>query len=271
MIIEMKDLRQRALSAIIAAPVVLLTVYAGGLFYSMVVAVIALVALWEWLRLVDSKAEGDVVFLSYATLLLIMGMGAWQSPIAGALFGVALVTALYFLAVPDYKERARWIVLGLPYIAGFALALLYLRAVPPQTGRMLVYYLLAVVWGTDIGAYAVGRLVGGPKFVPAISPNKTWAGFFGGLALAAICGTGFALIFGARSIGVGFALALMLAVAAQLGDLFESWIKRRADVKQSSDLIPGHGGVLDRIDSLIFAAIVFAVFETLFGVGMEWW
>jgi phosphatidate cytidylyltransferase len=148
--------------------------------------------------------------------------------------------------------------------------MLYLRTTP-QIGMELVLYLLVTVWATDIGAYAVGRLVGGAKFAPTISPNKTWAGVFGGIAAAAIFGTVAAWAFDANSIVTGFVLAIALSVAAQLGDLFESWMKRRADVKHSGNLIPGHGGVLDRIDSLIAAAIVFAFFQALIGVSMEWW
>jgi phosphatidate cytidylyltransferase len=180
------------------------------------------------------------------------------------------VTALYFLAVADYKERTKWIVFGLPYIASFALALLSLRATP-DTGMVLVFYLLAVVWGADIGGYIAGRLIGGPKLAPAISPNKTWAGFFGGIVLATVCGGSVMLAFGARNAWAGLLLAFGLAVVSQLGDLFESWVKRRADVRQSSNLIPGHGGVLDRIDGLIVATLAFAVFQTLFGARMDWW
>jgi phosphatidate cytidylyltransferase len=157
-------------------------------------------------------------------------------------------------------RNAPWIAFGLPYMAGSGLALVYLRTMPDAIlGRAHVYYLLVVVWGTDIGAFLTGRLIGGPKLAPAISPNKTWAGLFGGMALAAGLGYAAAAVCGSGSLGVYTGLAVVLAVVAQLGDLFKSFFKRRAGVKDSGQLIPGHGGVLDRIDGLVFAAMFLAL------------
>ena len=126
---------------------------------------------------------------------------------------------------------------------------------------MLVFFLVMTVWGTDIGAYAAGRMIGGKKLAPAISPGKTWAGVFGGMALGALAGFATASAFGARHLPVYIGVAIVTSLVAQIGDLFESWIKRRVGVKESGDLIPGHGGILDRIDGLIFAAIFLALFE----------
>lgn len=269
MSIDVQDLKTRVLSALIIAPVVLFAVYVGGTTYLLTLTVFAALSLWEWLRLTVPKAEGDVVFLSYAALLLTIAVGAWQTPAIGGLFGLALMTAVYFLALTHYKERTRWIIAGFPYVAGFALAMMYLRT--SLGGLGLVCYLLATVWGTDIGGYVAGRVIGGAKLAPRISPKKTWSGFIGGMALAGVFGFGTACVFGAQRPLIGLVLALILAVFSQIGDLFESWMKRRANVKESSDLIPGHGGVLDRIDGLIFAAIIFSFFQTLIGVTLNWW
>jgi len=178
------------------------------------------------------------------------------------------------LAVSKARRRAGshavWIALGILYMAGFGLAMIFLRETP-GIGTGMVCYLFATVWGTDVGAYAAGRLIGGPKLAPGISPNKTWAGLIGGMALGPAFGYGVAVLFGARQALAGIVLAVLLAFVAQLGDLFESWVKRRAGVKESGHLIPGHGGILDRIDGLIFAAIFFVLFQLMVGQQMNWW
>ena len=157
-----------------------------------------------------------------------------------------------------------WLVFGVVYLAGSGFALVYLRMLP-GTGMGLVWFLLAVVWATDIGAYVAGKRIGGPKLAPVISPNKTWAGLFGGMALAVAFGYGVAAALGARLPQIAALIALPLAVAAQAGDLLKSVLKRRAGVKDSGRLIPGHGGMLDRIDGLVCAAILFALFEAAAG------
>ncbi len=191
----------------------------------------------------------------------------------GWLYALAIV-ALVALGLREWLRMAsgdvKWQLLSLPYLGGFGLAMFYLRGVP-DIGRDMVYYLLAVVWATDIGAYLVGRGIGGPKLAPVISPNKTWAGLFGGMALAAAFGYGVAAGLHARHVGIACGLAVVLAGVAQLGDLFESVFKRRSGVKESGGLIPGHGGVLDRIDGLVFAALFFALFQIALGVRMQWW
>jgi phosphatidate cytidylyltransferase len=134
-----------------------------------------------------------------------------------------------------------------------------------------VFYLLLTVWGADIGAFAAGKLIGGAKLVPSISPSKTWAGLFGGIVLASVMGYFTSLFLGARHPAVALILSAILACVAQLGDLFESYFKRRCGVKESGDLIPGHGGVLDRIDGLVFAAICAFLFQAAIGEKIQWW
>jgi len=139
-----------------------------------------------------------------------------------------------------------------------AVSLLTLRP-DPAFGLAAVLFVLAVVWATDIGAYAAGRTLGGPKLWPAVSPKKTWSGFVGGLIAALIAGIVVALIAGARP-GLTIAiLSVALSLASQAGDLFESALKRRFGVKDASHLIPGHGGLMDRVDGLTFAAPVAAL------------
>ena len=263
------NFHQRVISALLMAPIVLFSVYWGGWLYACVITVIVILGLREWLRLADPLLRRSTYFFALASLLLIMALGAWFSPAFGVMIGTLLVLVLFFLAARDQEARSGWIALGIPYMAGSGLALLYLRGVAGGMG--LVFYLLAVVWGTDIGGYIAGRMIGGPKLVPAISPGKTWAGLFGGMALAALCGYGVSAAFGAQRPAVALGLALILSVVSQLGDLFESYAKRRSGVKESGSLIPGHGGILDRIDGLVFAAVFFVFFQTATGTLLQWW
>ncbi len=151
-----------------------------------------------------------------------------------------------------------WLVAGFAYALLPAIALLWLRDRAPQ-GLEMVFWVFIVTWTTDIGAYFAGRAIGGPKLAPTISPNKTWAGLIGGMVSAALAGWAWteyvmlptALIW----------LAPAFAAAAQGGDLFESWLKRRAGAKDSGSLLPGHGGLLDRLDGLVVVAVLTAVFQ----------
>jgi phosphatidate cytidylyltransferase len=171
------------------------------------------------------------------------------------------------------KQHYYWKLAGLAYIAVPCASLIWLREVNfiarPGAGGWLVLYALLVVAATDIGAYFAGRRIGGPKLAPVISPNKTWAGLGGGALAAGIIGgvcTAFTP-FPASFLGcVG--LAAFLAVISQLGDLFESWLKRRVGVKDSGTLIPGHGGLLDRIDGYMFALPVMAWLVWLSGMAV---
>ena len=151
-----------------------------------------------------------------------------------------------------------WIGLGAAYLALPALALIWLRGLP-QLGLQIVVWLLVVVWTTDILAYLVGRNVGGPRLAPSISPGKTWSGLCGGVLAAALAGAVTAWAIGSERLLHAAGLGGLLAIVSQIGDLIESALKRRAGVKDSGTLIPGHGGVLDRLDGLILAAPVLAL------------
>jgi len=174
--------------------------------------------------------------------------------------GLVMLAALQMIREWDsitLNENIVWRLFGLAYVAIPCAALVWLRSVPE--GAAVVLSLLLAVWATDIGAYFAGRMLGGPKLAPAISPNKTWAGLGGGMLAAAIV-MAICVSFSPYPTGVGSAVVVgfFVAILGQAGDLFESWIKRRAGVKDSGNLIPGHGGLLDRIDGLILTTPVFA-------------
>jgi len=151
---------------------------------------------------------------------------------------------------------AAWYLSGFVYALVSALSLLWVRD-RADSGIALVLWVFILVWSVDIGAYFAGRAIGGPKLAPAISPNKTWAGFYGGVVVATLLAGAWALFAGLAPILL--LLAPLFAVASQGGDLFESWMKRRAGIKDSGRWLPGHGGVFDRLDGLLPVAILTAL------------
>jgi phosphatidate cytidylyltransferase len=167
-------------------------------------------------------------------------------------------------------SRLRTAALGMAYFAPACLALVWLRA-DTVTGRGNVLFLVLVVWASDIGAYLSGRLFGGPKLAPRISPGKTWSGALGGLASVVLVGLIAAQIVPGGSLWRAGLVAACLGVAAQSGDLLESALKRRAGVKDSGRLMPGHGGLLDRLDGMLFAAPLAAVLALTAGEGVLLW
>lgn len=246
-----EELRLRILSGIVMAAVVLVVTYTGGLAFRLFAAAVGLLIFWEWARMTKIAADG--------LLGLALGWGAVALVAVGIVFQLhgftpmALV-GLVVLAVAlwGYGRARLWLASGIAYAGFSAIALSAVRE-DPTRGLLAMLFVFAVVWGTDILAYFVGRALKGPKLAPAISPGKTWSGAIGGAVSAVVFGLLVASLGGARA-GVALALlALALSVASQIGDLFESYVKRRTGVKDSSQLIPGHGGVMDRVDGLVVA------------------
>lgn len=197
-----------------------------------------------------------------ALLLGDLWLGSWWYLVL-LLVGAALVlrefVRLVWAITSEPAVRALWVGFGIIYVALAINGLWQVRALPGN-GLLMAAWLFLVVWATDTGAYIVGRTIGGPKIAPAISPSKTWAGFLGGCIFAAL------VMVGMSSLNLGALdghwlkmalLAVPLVILAQAGDFFESWMKRRAGVKDSGTLIPGHGGLFDRVDGLLPVAIVF--------------
>lgn len=162
-------------------------------------------------------------------------------------------------------------VAGFLYVAIASASLLWLRT-DPLVGRANVLIVLLLVWASDVGAYATGRAIGGPRLAPQISPSKTVAGAVGGLIAAVVVGLGTAQVLSPPlHLPRAALLAAALGVVAQAGDLFESWVKRRLGVKDSGTLIPGHGGLFDRLDALLAAAPAAALLALLARHGVAWW
>ena len=181
----------------------------------------------------------------------------------GGMFFIAIVMLAALQMIREWdtltmNENIFWRLAGLAYVAIPCASIVWLRGL--SEGSWLVLALLLTVWATDIGAYFAGRYIGGAKLAPTISPNKTWSGLGGGMfAAACIMAACTTVSSYPATFGGALFLGLIIAIISQAGDLFESWLKRRAGVKDSGNLIPGHGGLLDRVDGLILPAPLFAL------------
>ncbi|WP_240757084.1 phosphatidate cytidylyltransferase [Roseicella aquatilis] len=269
------DLRKRVLSAALLIPAAVLCIWLGAEAWAALMAAAVALLAWEWVRLCGFSTRHwpglavPVLVLAAGTLAV---EAIWGAALAVLLLGFA---GLWAAGRPAGQPRARpsfWLAFGVLYIGLAGVALIHLRG-DAAAGRGNVFFLFLVVWASDIGAYLAGRRFGGPKLAPAISPNKTWSGAAGGLVSAMLVGLAAAAL--ADPAGLPLARVLLVAgligVVAQCGDLFESWLKRHYHVKDSSALIPGHGGLLDRLDAVLAAAPVAAVLAALAGPGAALW
>lgn len=237
------DLGVRSLSAVALIALALAALWFGGVAFWLLTSLAAMLMLAEWGDLVQSDPKHKRLALFAACVpLAIMAPDLAAGPSFLAL-GLML-GAGFFVAIITNKPRLAF---GVVYVALPALALLFLRE--QERGLLLALWTLATVWATDIGAYFAGRSIGGPKLAPSVSPNKTWAGLIGGVIAALVLGLA---LWRYAALPLQLALASpILAVIAQIGDLYESWLKRLAGRKDSGTLLPGHGGVLDRLDGLV--------------------
>ena len=233
---------------------VLAVTYFGGIPFLILCALAGFGVLWEWAGVARIQPRigflvvGGVALLAAAALLA-LGLGLLIAPVL--LLG-ALVCAV--LAHGAARERV-WAALGLLCAAAVAFPVVVLRG-SDQLGLLCVLFLFAVVWGTDIAAYFTGRALGGPKLWPRLSPNKTWSGALGGTLIGTLAGVGMVMAWGLMFTPALVGIGLLLSVVAQSGDLAESAFKRVFGVKDAGWLIPGHGGILDRLDGFAAAAVL---------------
>lgn len=241
------------------APVALGAAWIGGWWFAALIFLIALYGTVEWNRMTGSAQAAFTIVNGISLALACMALqdiGGWLA-LAFVLAGGLLVATVALAR----RWPVAWPVAGLLYLGTAAVALLWMRQ---WGGFLLVLWLLLVIWASDTGAYLVGSRVGGPKLAPRLSPNKTWSGLAGGCVAAGLLSAVFATLAGGEAAAFGYPFAqflvgFVLAGLSQVGDIAESTIKRRFNVKDSGNIIPGHGGVLDRIDSLIFTAPLVAL------------
>ena len=245
------ELIQRVLSSLVLAAVALAATAFGGLPFLLFWTGAALWIWWEWVGIVRAEPRFLVLFLGG---IAIAGMAialAFDQP-AMAFIYVIIGTAV--VAASANGTRA-WSAAGVLYAAVLVISCVMLRA-DPDHGLIAILWLFAVVWAADIAAYFIGRALGGPLLAPSISPRKTWSGTLGGALAGVLAGSATVVLMGLTWRAVHLGLALVIVAAAQIGDLFESAIKRRFGVKDASQLIPGHGGLMDRLDGFLAAAMV---------------
>jgi phosphatidate cytidylyltransferase len=254
-----RNLIMRVLAALVLAPAAIAIAYAGGWLWTALVTLAAIGLYVEWLVIVGAGREPRVIALGAAALAvggICLAWGRIDTALVVLAVGLAAVVLLS-------AERRLWTATGFVYAAAAELASVLVR-LDPIKGFSALMLILLVVWVTDIGGYFAGRGIGGPKLWPRVSPKKTWAGAIGGFALSLVVAGGFAA-FGHGQAGPLLLLAAVLSIASQLGDLFESAVKRRFGVKDSSQIIPGHGGLLDRLDGFVAAVVLAAIFGLLRG------
>jgi len=296
------DLTLRFASALVLLPLATVCVWLGGYAYSLLIALACLILGYEWLGMCGASTSDKAWFwfpIGLVAVTVSAGLGSPAGSLIALAIGILLAWAFPLRPAPGHERipaklppatvqpaegmtgNARpavciWdnkfnLVFGVPYIGLAALALPELRA-DPEAGLANTLFILAIVWGSDIGAYLVGRLVGGPRLAPAISPGKTWSGAVGGLVSAALAG-----LLVAACLSSGFSpshvigLAIVLGIISQAGDLLESALKRHFGVKDSGRIIPGHGGLLDRIDALLAVAPAAALLAFSVGRGVVLW
>lgn len=249
------ELPARTASALVMGLAAVGAVFTGGLVFATIIAACAIAALREWHRLINSgRIAREMIPTSLAMIAAVLLVNRMNG-LPLALMAIALGSLCAALSAAVRSPAVRWpipwhafgaIYLGLPVIA-----LALLREDP--RGSDIVGGLFVAVWTADTAALLLGRMIGGPKLAPELSPNKTWAGFVGGTLAAGVAESIYVFLLGGLALE-GAAFGIFIALAGHCGDLFESWVKRQFRAKNTGSLIPGHGGMLDRIDSLLFAA-----------------
>lgn len=261
-----RNLGLRLRSAALFAPPVIAAVYFGTPWFDILVAGAAIVMAWEWARMCTNQeftVTGWAMEAGIAVCLLTLYL---SNPVNALIVVAGCVALVAVIAVIRRHESPVRMAIGAAIFGSFCLSFLWLRALP-ENGLEIVIWLLLAVWFTDAGGYFFGRTIGGPKLAPRISPNKTWSGLGGGIFLATVWSVIWLFWQGGYDLSWIVPAAVSAAILAQIGDLSVSSVKRRFGVKDSSGLIPGHGGVLDRLDGMLLTGPVAAFVLFLSGKG----
>lgn len=240
------SLIKRVVSTIVLAPVVLGAIVNGWDSLALLAAVVSALLSWEWASMVPNKKSAVYT----AAYLFAAACAIFYANVEYS-FAIMFGTALFVWYKAKDEEHRRLLTCGVPYIVLGVGSLVWLYVL---FGQVITLWFVLAVWSVDIGGYVVGSTVKGPKLAPSISPNKTWSGLFGGMLFSMLTSVAIAYYFSRGAYADFMILGAILAVVAQCGDLLESKVKRYLNIKDSSNLIPGHGGIFDRVDGLIFAA-----------------
>jgi len=256
------ELALRVCSALVLVPLAIATAYVGGALFALFWGAAAIVTFWEWTSLVAASHRLGAMTIGAASLALAL---AADRHVSAAVTALALGTGAAAALVPS--ERRIWLAAGIPYSGAIAMAPIVLRR-DPGYGFLAIIFLFAIVWATDTAAYFIGRAIGGPKLMPQVSPQKTWSGALAGTAAAILAGVIVACAGGLAGLFAIALLGALLSMLAQAGDLFESFLKRKFGAKDSGRLIPGHGGLMDRLDGFAAAGMIAALIGIARG-GLE--
>jgi phosphatidate cytidylyltransferase len=254
-----RNLLLRVAAALVLAPIAIAIAYAGGWLWTALVTLAAVGLYVEWLMIVGAAHRRRVV-VSGVIALVAAGICLVGGRIDASLLALILGLAAVVSLSPQLRH---WTAGGFLYAAAAEIASVLVR-LDQSNGFVALILILLVVWATDVGGYFAGRGIGGPKLWPRVSPKKTWAGAIGGFAASLVVSAGFAGL-GLGKAGPMLLLGAALSIASQLGDLLESAVKRHFGVKDSGHLIPGHGGIMDRLDGFVTAVVVAAIFGLLRG------
>ena len=279
-----KPLTLRLISAAVLIPIVVAAVYSGHPAWDLLVVLFGVVMAWEWSRIaarsrpsVSPPARWSASIVSPLLVGILLLAYAFRDalppllePLSRPGFTLAVIVVATAYALPHYRLASLWFGLGVTYVAIPCIAIIALRA-DPDLGLQQILWIVALVIAADTGAYIAGRSIGGPKLAPRISPKKTWAGLFGAVVSAAIVGAITAFVLDLADAWALTALSGGLALVEQAGDLAESAFKRYFGVKDTSNIIPGHGGALDRVDGLIAVAAAVAGINYLIGSSVLTW
>lgn len=245
----------RFLSALVMLPIAIYFILAGGLPLFLLISLLSVIILSEWNGICENKPFSLVFIVqSLCTILLLL-----QLNMGSPYIGYAFMSSIVSIIAVGYLVNARviWAALGFLYAFVPSYSVLHIQE---NFGSLVLLWMMLLIWGMDTGAYFVGKNVGGPKMFPKISPNKTWSGLIGGTITAMVLAYVFNMFVDVQNFVVfDNALILLilsgsLAILSQIGDLAESAVKRRYSVKDSGSIIPGHGGVMDRVDGFLFVA-----------------
>jgi phosphatidate cytidylyltransferase len=256
---EGRNLLLRVAAALVMAPLAVAIAYVGGWLWTALVTLAAVGLYLEWLAVIGASRPRVVL----PGILILFGVG-WLNLGHTTAMHVSAFVAFGMVVIAVFSsDRRLWAVVGICYALAALIASIAVRR-DPTWGFAALMFVLLVVWVTDIGGYFAGRLIGGPKLWQRISPKKTWAGAIGGFAASLVVAAGFVVFDFGKTVPM-LLLGAVLSVVSQLGDLFESAVKRRFGVKDSSHIIPGHGGLMDRLDGFIAAIAMAAIFGFLHG------
>ena len=285
------NLQKRILSAAVLLPLAIAAIVFGAPWFNILIAIFAVAMAWEWTSVVatvrspgqtkpvpapSARGWGVLAAISAATAALAVWRASeWQASgpdwwfVSAWLVILSGVVVVAIVSLVADRQRAVWYIAGIPYVTVPAVAVILLRDDP--AGLATIVWIVAMVVAADVGGYLVGRTVGGPKLVPRISPNKTWSGLGGAVLGAALAGLCMAFILNHTNVWMLTLISAVIGLLEQGGDLVESAFKRHFGVKDTSQIIPGHGGVLDRVDGLLAVAVAVLVINLWAGGSVLAW